>query len=164
VAQAANGTSTRAQESEKAAQDLASVAAELGKLMAQFKIERRERRTKISLPIRLSATDINGRPLDQEVTTIDVSQQGALLTGIRGKLRMGEQISLARLQKREQFLIAWIGKEDTPKASQIGVSALDSGSTFWSDVLEAQSPDKAEIPGKSDFETVPKPRARAHGA
>jgi len=40
VAQAAEGTSSRAQESHKAAQVLTEVAAQLGTLMAQFKIER----------------------------------------------------------------------------------------------------------------------------
>ena len=40
AAQAAEGTSTRASDSEKAAQDLASIAAQLSSLMQQFKIER----------------------------------------------------------------------------------------------------------------------------
>ncbi len=90
VAQAAEGTLSRAQESQKAAQELASIATELSSLMRQFKIERRDRRIDISLPVRLTATDVNGHPLEQEVTTINVSRRGALLKGIRGKLRTGQ--------------------------------------------------------------------------
>jgi len=165
VAQAAEGTLARAQESQKAAQEMASVATQLISLMRQFKVERRDRRIKISLPVRLTATDASGNPLDQEVMTIDVSQQGALLEGIRGKLRLGSRVSLARLQKLEQFLIAWAGKEDTPGAGQIGVSAVDPASTFWTDVIEAQSQAEPASAEKNYSEKVPaKLKARAQGA
>ena len=64
--------------------------------MRQFKIERRDPRIDMSLPVRLIATDVSGAALDQEVMTINISRQGALLSGIRGRLRMGSNISLAR--------------------------------------------------------------------
>src|SRR5208283_1657921 len=69
VAQAADGTSARAQESQKAAQDLAAIATELSQLMAQFKIERREQRTEVALPLRMRAAAASGSPLEQQVTT-----------------------------------------------------------------------------------------------
>jgi hypothetical protein len=126
-------------------------------LMQQFKIERQHRRIEISLPVTLTAADVKGRALDEQVATINVSQRGALLTGIRGKLRMGTQVSLARLNKREQFLIAWVGEDNTARAGQIGVSAVDSASSFWNDVAGTES--QAE-PASAQA----KPKARAHGA
>jgi methyl-accepting chemotaxis protein len=164
VAQAAEGTLSRAQESQKAAQELASIAAQLSSLMRQFKIERRDRRIDISLPVSLTAIDVDGHPADQEVTTMNVSRKGALLRGIRGKLRAGEQVSLGRLNKVEQFLISWVGEENSPKAGQIGVSAVDLATSFWNDVIEAQS--QAELAGaqEDDSEKAAKPKARAHGA
>jgi methyl-accepting chemotaxis protein len=165
VAQAAEGTLERAQESQKAAQEMASVATQLISLMRQFKIERRDPRIGVSLPVRLTATDVSGVALYQEVTTINVSQQGALLKGIRGKLRLGSQVSLARLQKLEKFLVAWVGKENTPGAGQIGVSAVDPASSFWKDVVETQSQAEPGSAGKNRSEKVPaKPKAMAHGA
>jgi methyl-accepting chemotaxis protein len=137
VAQAANGTSTRAQESEKAAQDLASVATELSKLMGRFKIERRDRRFDTSLTVRLTATDSGGAALDQEVTTVNISRKGAHLKGVRAKLRPGRTITLSRLHKREQFQVQWIGEGS--RAGQIGVSAIGAKSSFWDDVLGAPS-------------------------
>ena len=98
--------------------------------MRQFKIERRDPRIEMCLPVQLTATDVSGAPFDQEVITVNVSRQGALLKGIRGKLRVGSQVSLARLQKQEQFSIAWVGKENTPGAGQIGVSAIAAKSSF----------------------------------
>ena len=135
VAQAADGTSARAQESHRAAQVLTEVAAQLSTLIAQFKIERRdERRVEAELPVRLTGTDANGRPLDQEVMTINISRQGARLVGFHGALRVGGTISLARLQKKEQYLVVWVGGTDRP-AAQIGVSAVNPKSSFWDDVL-----------------------------
>jgi methyl-accepting chemotaxis protein len=165
VAQAADGTSARAQESQKAAQDLASVAAQLGKLMAQFKIERRDPRIDVSLPVRLTGSDVTGLPLDQEVITINISRQGALLKGVQGRLRPGSTISLARQHKQEQFQVEWAGGENTAGAGQIGVSAVDPATSFWKDVLETHSPADSSGAGENYSEKVPaKPKARAHGA
>jgi hypothetical protein len=165
VAQAADGTLSRAQESQQAAQELVSIATQLGSLMRQFKIERGDRRVAIALPVRINGTDIDGRAVDQEVMTINVSRKGALLVGINGKLKLGSQISLARLGKMESFRIVWVGAENTAKARQIGVSAIDSASSFWKDVAGTEL--EAESAGaEGDFaESAPaKLKARAHGA
>ncbi len=165
VAQAAEGTLARARESEKAAQELASIATELSRLMRQFKIERRYPRIDISLPVTLTGIDVNGHPLEQEVMTVNVSRNGALLRGIRGKLRTGDQVSLGRLDKVERFLISWVGEDDTPKAGQIGVSAADPATSFWNDVVEEHSPaGLAGAEGDDSEKTPAKPKARAHGA
>jgi hypothetical protein len=136
VAQAADGTSARAQESHKAAQVLTEVASQLSTLMAQFKIERRDPRIEVALPVLLTGIDVNGAPVEQEVMTINISRRGALLEGFQGMLRVGDQIFLGRLQKKEPFLVAWVGGKDKP-AGQVGVSAVDASSSFWDDVLGA---------------------------
>jgi|HubBroStandDraft_6_1064221.scaffolds.fasta_scaffold04376_3 methyl-accepting chemotaxis protein len=165
VAQAAEGTLSRAQESQKAAQELASIATELSTLMRQFKIERRDKRIDISLPIRLTGIDIDRHPVDQEVTTMNVSQKGALLRGIRGKLRAGDAVSLGRPNQLEQFLISWVGGENSPKAGQIGVSAVDPATSFWNDVLEKHFQEQTAGAEEDSSEQVPaKPKTRAHGA
>jgi methyl-accepting chemotaxis protein len=139
VAQAADGTLLRAQESQKAAQELSSIATQLGNLMRQFKIERSDRRFNMAVSVKLKATDVNGVALEQQVMTIDFSTRGAHLEGIRGALRSGSQISLARQNKVEQFQIIWVGGETTEQRGQIGVSAVDPASSFWNDLLERHS-------------------------
>lgn len=164
VTQAADSTLARAQESQKAAQELATIATELAALMRQFKIERSERRIHVSLPVRLAAVDADGQPFEQDIMTLNISPKGALLTGVRGKLRLGGQISLIRLNRREEFLVAWIGGEKTPKAGQIGVST-DSVTSFWDDVIETEPQSgKADQGGHSDKRLPEKLKARAHGA
>jgi len=136
VAQSAAGTLSRTQASQKAAQELSSIATELSGLMRQFKIERGDRRFDKSLSVSLSAADVNGRQWKQEVTTVNVSRHGALLKGIRGKLRVGERVSPARAGREEQFQVAWVAEENTPRAGEIGVAAVDPGTSFWSDAIE----------------------------
>jgi methyl-accepting chemotaxis protein len=138
VATAADGTLLRAQESQKAAQELSSIATQLGTLMRQFKIERGDRRYRMAVPVKLKATDVNGLVLEQEVVTIDVGRRGALLKGVRGALRAGQRVSLTRFNQGEEFQIAWIGAENTERRGQIGVAAVDPASSFWNDVLETQ--------------------------
>jgi methyl-accepting chemotaxis protein len=165
VAQSAEGTLLRAQESQKAAQELTSVATQLSALMRQFKIERAEARIALSLPVRLTAIDLDGRPLNQEVVTTNVSRKGALLTGIRGKLRLGGHVSLARLNKMDKFLIVWVGEESTSGTGQIGVSALDPATSFWHDVFEGQSQsEQAGADADYSEKIEAKPKFRAHGA
>jgi hypothetical protein len=109
----------------------------LNDLRAQRLGKRRDPRIDLALPVLLTGTDVSGRPLDQRVMTINISRRGALLDGIHGMLGAGDIISLARLHKKEQFRVAWVGGEDTPGAGQIGVAAVDPNTSFWGEVLEA---------------------------
>lgn len=111
----------------------------LSDLRAQRLGKRRDPRIDIALPVLLSGTDVSGRPLDQRVITINVSRRGALLEGVHGMLNLGDDVFLARLQKKEQFRVAWVGGEGGPGEGQIGVAALDPNTTFWDEVLEATS-------------------------
>jgi hypothetical protein len=115
----------------------ASLAVEqfLDDLRAQRLGNRRDPRIELALPVLLKGTDITGRPLDQRVMTVNISKHGALLEGVHGVLRPGDVISLARLRKKEQFRVAWVGEED--KAGHIGVAAVDPNTSFWDEVLEA---------------------------
>jgi methyl-accepting chemotaxis protein len=165
VAQAAEGTLSRAQASQKAAQEMTFIATELTSLIKRFKIERGDRRFDVSLPVHLTAIDVKGHPLDQTITTVNVSGRGACLMGIRGKLRQGGEVSLGRLHKREQFLIQWIGEKNTPRAGQVGVCAVDPGTSFWSDVVGAQSQAVLDAAPENNFRKLPAmPRATARVA
>ncbi len=145
VAQSAAGTLSRAQASQKAAQELFSISTQLSGLMRQFKIERSDRRMTISLPVSLTATDADGQSLVQKVKTINISRNGALLTGVHGQLRLGNQVSLARLHKLEQFLITWVGEENSPFAGQIGLCSVNHPTSFWNDVIDRVSEDDLPV-------------------
>ncbi|MGD0906215.1 MAG: methyl-accepting chemotaxis protein [Candidatus Acidiferrales bacterium] len=164
VAQAAEGTLSRAQESQKAAQELTSIATQLGSLMQQFKIERTDRRSTIAVSVKLIATDVNGHAIEQEVMTVDISKRGARLKGVRGKLRLSSQVSLSRLDKVEQFVVTWVGGENSARAGQIGVSALNPATSFWDDAIETYSHTEMASVGKYSRKVPQIPNAIEHGA
>jgi methyl-accepting chemotaxis protein len=141
VAQAAASTSARAQDSEKAARRLAEVAAQLSTLVAQFRIERRDPRVELALPVLLTGTGAGGRTLDQKVTTINISRRGALLQRSGAILAVGDVVSLARLHKKEQFRVAWVGEEqgNATTAGQVGVDPVDPNTSFWDDLRQERS-------------------------
>ena len=105
-------------------------------LKAQRLGKRRDPRIDLTLPVLLTGTDESGRPLDQRVTTINISRRGALLEGIHGRLRPGDHVVLARGNKKEQFRVAWVGEEGTPSDGQIGVAAVEPNTSFWDQDLE----------------------------
>lgn len=136
VAQAADSTLQRAKESQKAAQEMAAIATQLTALVRQFKIERSERRMDKAIPLKLRAVDVNGRIIEQEVESINVSPRGAHLKGIRGNLRAEGQLSLSRGGKTEKFAITWVRPDKNSDTCEVGVSALDPTSSLWDDAGE----------------------------
>ena len=105
-------------------------------LKAQRLGKRRDPRFTVSMPVLLTGTDESGRPLDQRVTTVNISRRGAMLEGIYGRLRPGDLVHMARRDKKEEFRVAWVGDVGTPDDGQIGVSAVDPNTTFWDRDLE----------------------------
>jgi hypothetical protein len=105
-------------------------------LKAQRLGKRRDPRINLTLPVLLTGTDESGRPLDQRVSTVNISRRGAQLEGIYGRLRPGDRVDLARGHKKEQFRVAWVGEAGTPSDGQIGVAAVDPNTTFWERDLE----------------------------
>jgi hypothetical protein len=49
----------------------------------------------------------------------------------------------------------WVGKENTSRAGQIGVRAVNSDSTFWSDVIGDRPQDERHQPPQSFSKNVP---------
>ncbi len=160
VAQAAQGTARGATDTQKASQRLVQTFALLRCQIEQFKIGRRDPRIIAALPVRLTGTDADDRPLDQEVMTINVSRRGALLKGVRGMLMPGNTISLARLHKEERFRVAWVGDKSTPGAGQVGVGVapVDPDTSFWDDVPEIMTPPEGETAKPS---ATSRPRSKA---
>jgi len=111
----------------------------LADLRAQRLGKRRDPRIDIALPVQLTGVDASGRPLSQRVMTVNISRRGALLEGIHGVLKPGDNVSLGRGGKSENFRVAWVVDADTPAGAQIGVAAVDPNSSFWDAVLQASS-------------------------
>jgi len=153
VAEAAQSATRGATVTLNASRQLVQTSALLRQLIEQFMIGRRDPRMAVELAVQLTGTDQNDSMLDQQVTAINISRRGALLSNVHGTLRPGVKIVLARIGKKEQFQVAWVGEPNSPDAGQVGVSAVDPSSSFWNDVLGTMAPSADE-----------KENARAAGA
>ncbi len=116
--------------------------------------KRRDPRIDIEMAVLLTGVDVRGRPLDQRVTTVNVSEGGALLKGIHGELKAGDKVSLARAGKVEEFRVAWV-VDDVAMGASIGVVAANPDSSFWNAILEAagqSAPQSAKAGGNDGSE------------
>jgi hypothetical protein len=108
----------------------------LSDLRAQRLGKRRDPRIEVSVPVLLVGTDEGGRPLNQRVTTVNISRRGAQLQGVHGRLRPGDRVTLTRGDKNEVFRVAWVGAEGSPLTGQVGVSAAEATCNFWDEILQ----------------------------
>jgi hypothetical protein len=121
-------------------------------LRAQRLGKRRDPRIDLSMQVLLTGDDLKGRPLDQTVTTINISRRGALLDGIHGLIGPGTIAYLGRQQKKEPFRVAWIGAQEASAGGRIGVAALVPNSSFWNEVLGDTAQSQLESPIESQFD------------
>ncbi len=145
VAQAAQGTTRGATDTQQASERLVQTFAMLRRLIEQFKIGRRDPRIATTLTVQLSGTDASGRSFERPVSTINISRRGALLNGTPESLRPGDAVFLARSDKKERFRVAWVGATGTEEAGQAGVAPVDANSTFWSDVPEVMAAEQETV-------------------
>ena len=145
VAQAADGTLSRAKESHKAAQELSDIANQLENLTRQFKIERKETRYDAGFPVILRVALPGGRILTEEVVAQNVSRHGAQLMGLQSKLSIGSRVTLAHSGRTDEFLVQWVSGGNGSNPAQIGVASEDPTSTFWQEVIQKE--EQAELVG-----------------
>jgi methyl-accepting chemotaxis protein len=153
VAQGADGTLSRAKDSESAAYELAAIAKELDGLVRRFRIERAEHRSDIALPVGLRGVDANGLTVDRQVVTVDISHQGVQVRGVDAAIEVGQEVSLSRDGKTEKYRVHWVGDENTDMGGHLGLHSLEEISSFWNDVIGA--PVAARKSPQSDLVSVP---------
>lgn len=93
--------------------------------------KRREPRKPVELPARIFGTDRAGHGFSENVTTVDVSQHGARLTGVKAQLNLEEVIGVTYGKNKVHFRVKWTGKPDTPTESQTGLLNLAPEKPFW---------------------------------
>jgi hypothetical protein len=102
---------------------------------------RREPRTSIAIPVRIFGTDRDGRMFSENVTTLDVSQTGVKLGGVKASLRVDETIGLAYGKNRVQFRVRWVGIEGTASAGMLGLLNQMPGKPLWDFPIPHYQPD-----------------------
>src|ERR1039458_1143678 len=87
-------------------------------------------RTKMVLPLRVWLDEGYETLSTQWVHTIDISQIGCRLGGLRTKLSPGQTIALQRGQQKIPFRVIW-SKHLAANEHHAGMEALDYGRSIW---------------------------------
>ena len=81
---------------------------------------RKQRRLKLELPVRIWGVDRMARPFAEIVRVRNVSDGGAVLTGVRSKVQTGELLDVQLGASRAQFRIVWMSL-----FGEAGIQALE---------------------------------------
>lgn len=105
--------------------------------------KRREPRKQARLEVRIAGVDASGRALLQIIPTRNISRQGALLEGVRGKLEVGEIVAITYENTRVRFRVTWVGDVGTERAGQIGIQSIEPEKCIWDPTT--LPPDAADV-------------------
>jgi PilZ domain len=92
---------------------------------------RREARKTVSVQVRIFGTDRDGKVFAENVQTIDVSQGGAKLGGVRTSLQVDEVIGLGYGKNKAHFRVKWTGDPGTASQGTVGLLNLTPQKPLW---------------------------------
>ena len=93
--------------------------------------KRREPRKLVEVRVRIFGTDRDGKIFSENVTTLDVSQNGARLAGVKAQLKVDEIIGITYGRNKVHFRVKWAGGPGTSAEGQTGVLNLSPDKPFW---------------------------------
>ncbi|HLK31545.1 MAG TPA: PilZ domain-containing protein [Terriglobales bacterium] len=97
---------------------------------------RREPRVTTVLPVRVWGIDAYDQGFTQIVSARNVSAEGALLDGLRHRIRMGETLELQYGGRKAEFRVVWISESSDGLRTQVGIKTLPSEDCIWDLKLE----------------------------
>src|SRR5208282_5195450 len=101
------------------------------KLGSMYDAVQRFSRTRMVLPLRVWLEDLSAETPTHLAHTIDTSEIGCRLGGLRTELHPGQIITLQRGQQKAPFRVIWSRRLD-PRESQAGLEAVDHSVNIWS--------------------------------
>jgi hypothetical protein len=104
---------------------------------------RRHKRVKVVLPVRISGKDATNNPVNELVHTLDITPTGARLGAIHKALRTGEKLTVQYRQRRIQFRVVWVKPLAGTNEYQVGLEGLSASGDNWGlDLPESELTDE----------------------
>ena len=122
---------------------------------------RREPRKDIQAPVRIFGTNSSGQVFSEKAVTVNISQQGAELSGVQAKLNLDEIIGLSYGKNRVQVRVKWVGEPGTPKAGHVGLLNTSPEKPLWDFPLPSPAPDNHQ---PQVVEQRKQPRFKCHNS
>jgi hypothetical protein len=92
---------------------------------------RRKPRVTALLPARVWGVDAFCLPFMQVVTVRNVSDGGAVVQGMRRRVRLGEVLELQVADEKAPFRVIWVGRPGSRGEGEIGLQRLPAQSKSW---------------------------------
>ncbi len=86
----------------------------------------------MNIDVTVWGMDRYGKPFVQHARTLNATKSGARLLGI-DCVRVGETVGIQHGEQKSRFRVVWVGREDTPRAGQLGVHCLEDQPIFTLD-------------------------------
>ena len=97
---------------------------------------RRGPRVGVELPVRVWGIDSYDCPFSQVVSATNISVDGALLEGVRNRLRTGDIVEVQYGNRRAEFRVVWTKEGAHGQPEQAGVKILLPSECIWDRYLE----------------------------
>ncbi len=105
--------------------------------------QRRHKRIKVVLPVRISGKDAADNPVNELAHTLDITPNGARLGAVRHALQVGDKLTLQYRQRRIKFRVVWVKPLAGTNEYQVGLEGLSSAGENWGlDLPEADLVDE----------------------
>ena len=101
---------------------------------------RRHKRIKMVLPLRVWARDASNKTFHELAHTLDITPVGARLGAIHHSLKPGDKLTVQYRQRKIQFRVVWARALEGTQEFQVGVEAI--GGESWG--LELTDCDQAD--------------------
>ena len=106
---------------------------------------RRYKRIKMVLPVRIVGKDSANNPVNELAHTLDITPNGARLGAIHHPLKTGDKLTLQYRQRRIQFKVVWVKPMEGSREFQVGLEGLGTMGENWGlDLPEADLVDEFE--------------------
>jgi hypothetical protein len=93
--------------------------------------QRRHKRIKVVLPVRVSGRDAANNPVNELAHTLDITPNGARLGAIHHVLQTGDKLTLQYRQRRIQFRVVWVKPLEGTSEYQVGLEGLRASGDNW---------------------------------
>jgi len=103
--------------------------------------QRKEPRKDIKVQVRIFGTDSSGQIFSEKCTTVNVSREGAELSGVHAQPHVDEIIGLTYGQTKGHFRVRWVGPPGSPKSGHVGLLNLTPEKPLWDFPLPARTVD-----------------------
>jgi len=103
----------------------------------------------MEVSVRIFGTDCGGRIFSENVTTVDVSHNGAKVSGVKTHLKLDEIVGLTYGKNKVHFRVKWAGEPGSPSEGQIGLLNLTPEKPLWDFALPSGASDNFSFATKN---------------